>query len=84
MIKIYEEQHEKGNRDNNQNRVISYSSFDTYVQDLLNDKSENLYPSLPRQTKIIKHAIKGNAVTLEFHHRLMNCIMTHTAIVVNN
>jgi hypothetical protein len=84
MINIYESQYQKDDRNNSQERFISYSSFDDYTSDLLNDKIKLQYPSLPRQCKINKHIIDGNAITLEFEHPIFRHTVIHTAFVTNS
>jgi hypothetical protein len=85
VVNIYEYQYEVDDRNNSQNRIISsYSSFEEYVDYLLNDKSKEVYNSLPRQCNIIDHKINGNAITLEFHHSLFNKNMIHTAILMED
>lgn len=79
MVNIFEKQYDVDNEENSQERVNkSYDSFEEYVEHLLNDKSKNMYNSLPRQCKIISHVVDGNTITLEFEHPVFRKKVIHT------
>lgn len=64
---IYEKQYELNNPKNYQERTInSYDNFDEYLNYLTNDKSKELYPSLPRQAELITISKWVDEVEIEF------------------
>lgn len=84
MVNIREMQYQKENKANMQSRIITYESWEKYVNDLrtVDGFKENLYPSLPRMTKLENVELKDNEVIGEFFNRAMKMNFIHVAYAI--
>jgi len=86
MVKIHELQYQLERPYTSQSRIIEYSSWEKYLEDIQKIDGtikELIRPSLPRQTEVIKETIRlpYNAISFRFHHRALNLLVCHTAVL---
>jgi hypothetical protein len=84
MVKIKEVQYEKYNPDHKQDRIIEYSSWQEYIEDIQKiDGIRNMqYPSLPRYTQPLNFRVWNDSLTLEFDHRVIREMVVHEATLI--
>ena len=86
MVKIDEFQYQLERPYGSQSRIIEYSSWGKYLEDIQTIDgtiNELIRPSLPRQTEVIKETVRlpYNAISFRFYHRVLNLLVCHTAVL---
>jgi len=79
MVSIKETQYQKGNNESKQERIIEYSSWEDYCNNVARPDGMKftVYPSLPRQTKPYNIVISEDVITFQFMHRVLNDEVAH-------